>query len=232
MLHIDHDKLPNISLAKYPEAYLNAKVALQKCHSVDECQDWADKMAALASYAKMSEDTTLEKLCRKIRCRAIDRCGDLLKELDARGGDRSKKVGDPLFAPISPSREKAATDAGMSDEQRKTAIRVSNVPEEVFEAMVESDNPPTITELAEIGKKARPKPKFDLEGRTPLEFQTATTGRCAVDGPYKAAIDKVDVAIVVRGSFDSERQKFLERAEIALEWLTKLVIELRKAVEK
>jgi hypothetical protein len=39
----------------------------------------------------------------------------------------------------------------MSERQRKTALRIANVPREEFEALVESDDPPTITELAERG---------------------------------------------------------------------------------
>jgi len=39
------------------------------------------------------------------------------------------------------TRKQAATDAGLSEYQRKTAIRVANVPEETFEKQVESDTP-------------------------------------------------------------------------------------------
>jgi Protein of unknown function (DUF3102) len=44
----------------------------------------------------------------------------------------------------------AAQDAGLSRDQAKTALRVSNVPREEFEKRVDSDNPPTIVE---IGRK-------------------------------------------------------------------------------
>ena len=56
---------------------------------------WADKAAALASYAKQSEDTTLEKAALRIRARAIRRAGELLKAImPAKGGDR--KRGEPV----------------------------------------------------------------------------------------------------------------------------------------
>lgn len=51
------------------------------------------------------------------------------------------------------SRSKAANDAGLSERQRKTALRVANIPEEDFEQAVESDYPPSVTALAEAGKK-------------------------------------------------------------------------------
>jgi hypothetical protein len=44
----------------------------------------------------------------------------------------------------------------MSERQIKTAVRVANVPADVFEAAVESDDPPTVTHLAELGTKTKP----------------------------------------------------------------------------
>jgi len=41
----------------------------------------------------------------------------------------------------------------MSEDQRKTALRVANIPEDEFEAAVESDNPPTMTDLARRGRQ-------------------------------------------------------------------------------
>jgi hypothetical protein len=39
----------------------------------------------------------------------------------------------------------------MSEHQRKTALRVAAVPEPEFEKAVESENPPTVSELAKRG---------------------------------------------------------------------------------
>lgn len=44
--------------------------------------------------------------------------------------------------------------AGQSKNQQIQAMRVANVSEADFERQVESDNPPTVTRLAEQGKKA------------------------------------------------------------------------------
>jgi hypothetical protein len=41
----------------------------------------------------------------------------------------------------------------LSKDQEKTAARVAAIPAEVFEAHVESDSPPTVSQLAEIGTK-------------------------------------------------------------------------------
>jgi hypothetical protein len=44
------------------------------------------------------------------------------------------------------SRKQAATDAGLSDDQRKQALRIANIPQESFEEQIEADRPPTLTE--------------------------------------------------------------------------------------
>ena len=57
----------------------------------------------------------------------------------------------------------------MSERQQVTAIRVANVPVADFERQVDSPKPPTVTALAEQGKKATPRPVIDLKGRAPAE---------------------------------------------------------------
>jgi hypothetical protein len=65
----------------------------------------------------------------RIQARAIKRCGDLLKEIESQqGGDRKSKDGRPPFG-----QTQAASDAGMSRRQQKTAIRISAIPERQFE---------------------------------------------------------------------------------------------------
>jgi hypothetical protein len=49
-------------------------------------------------------------------------------------------------------RRLAAEAAGLSRHQMRQALAVGAVPDDVFEALVESDNPPTVTALAELGR--------------------------------------------------------------------------------
>jgi len=65
-----------------------------------------------------------------------------------------------------------ARKAGLSEYQQREAANIANIPRERFEALVESDKPPTITALAEEGKKTRPV--TNLEGRSPQDYQAAT----------------------------------------------------------
>lgn len=156
--------------ARLPQAYEAAKVALANCASIDECKDWADKAEALASYAKQADDDTLRKHADRIQARAIRRCGELLKQFDAQGKRTDKlKEGD---LPKSPSSQReAARNAGLSEYQQKTAVRVAAVPDEAFDALVESETPPTVTKLADMGRK--PRPIIDLKGRDPDDFNKA-----------------------------------------------------------
>jgi hypothetical protein len=140
--------------ARLPAAYESAKLALANCADIDECKDWADKAAAMASYAKQADDETLLNFSKRIKARAIRRVGELYNEIEPQPGTRTDlepREGDlPRL-----TRDSVATAAGLSEHQRKTAARVANVPAEEFEAAVESDNPPTIEDLAERGTKKK-----------------------------------------------------------------------------
>ena len=82
----------------------------------------------------------------RIQARAIRRCGELYKQLESQQGARTDKLRDGTL-PKLPKTE-AAAQAGLSERQRKTALRVANVPEPEFHQAVESETPPTITQLA------------------------------------------------------------------------------------
>ena len=128
-----------------------AKTALAQCEKLDECKEWGDRMAALASYAKQADDDSLLKMAQRIKARAIRRTGELLKQIESAQGQRTDKLkGDasPKF-----TRTQAAERVGLSPDQQKQAIRVSNIPAAEFEKVVESENPATVTELAERRKK-------------------------------------------------------------------------------
>ena len=84
----------NISSAPLPVAYENAKMAIYQCNELDECKDWSDKAQALASYARQSGDEELEKMSKRIRTRAIRRCGELLKLFDGRGNNAPNQSSD------------------------------------------------------------------------------------------------------------------------------------------
>ena len=64
------------------------------------------------------------------------RIGELLKQVDARGGERSKTDGTSSFA-----QKDAARDAGLSVYQQTSAGRIANVHAERFKRAIEAWTP-------------------------------------------------------------------------------------------
>lgn len=137
-----------------PVVYQKACEALVTCERVDECKAWADKSAALASYAKQAEDDTLMAHARKIQLRAVRRMGELIDAVPP--GKTGPKLADGADSQLS--RREFSADAGISERQQVTAQRVARVPEDEFEHQVESEQPPTVSALAEQGKMPPAKP--------------------------------------------------------------------------
>ena len=158
----------NVSAASLPRTYEAARVALSECSQVDECKDWADKAAALASYARQADDQELERMAQRIRARAIRRAGELAKQLMQPVG----RPADNVDATDNISRAEIKERSGFSDRQLTTALRVANVSEEDFEEQVESPKPPTLSALAQQGIKPREN-IIDLKGRDPKEYNRA-----------------------------------------------------------
>lgn len=170
---LDHDLLPAINTAPLPAIYTRAVDALTECSRIDECQSWADKAQAMASYARQSKDDTLRKMADRIQARAIRRCGELLSQVE-RAKNQHDAEARAQEGDLPRTRTEVATEAGLSEHQRKTALRVAAVPAEQFEQMVESDAPPTVTALAKIGTVEK-KPLVDLGGIDPAHFARASS---------------------------------------------------------
>ena len=114
--------ISGVKNARLPDVYIEAKNALVECQRIDECKAWADKAAAIASYAKQAQDETLMATATRIKARAIRRCGELLKEIEKGKPGRPKKgVGaDPISR--NAGRKASATAAGLSERQRNAAL--------------------------------------------------------------------------------------------------------------
>lgn len=133
----------DVSGAKLPSTYNAAKRAISQCASLDECKDWSDKAAALASYAKQAQDDQLEQMAKRIRARALRRAGELLKQIPP------GKTGPQVTPAAEPNRTQVAEAAGMTKRQKNTAVAFASVPEDDFEEMVESGA--TLTQIAAAG---------------------------------------------------------------------------------
>ena len=183
--------------ARLPATYEHAKTALSECVQLDECQTWADKAAALASYAKQSKDEELMKMAIRIRDRAIRRAGELLQQIEPqKGGDRKSAEYQTVGTGPLITRKEAAQSAGMSERQAKTAVQVANVPAADFDRAVDAPKPATVTQLAAMGTKPAPSPVIDLKGRDPSDFN-----RCmhfvAEFEDYAKAVRKFDLPAIL-----------------------------------
>lgn len=208
----------NIAHARLPETYERAKTALAECTRIDECMDWANKAEALASYAKQADDDTLRKHADRIQARAVRRCGELLKtfQTGASGGRPKNEVGDD---PVS--QKDAGSRVGMSERQIKTAVRVANVPADRFERDVESDAPPTVTKLAEMGKRT-----FGPHTPAPGGFKQATRALGNIRSFAEFCAEN-DPEIVANGVLPHEAKAV--RAQVASidGWMDRFVINLK-----
>jgi hypothetical protein len=92
----------------------------------------------------------------RIHARAVRRCGELLKQVPSGQGAKNQH-GELRGGAVT--RQEAATDAGLSERQRITALRLASVPAPEFETLTESDSPPTVTQLAELGRQPRLQPQ-------------------------------------------------------------------------
>jgi hypothetical protein len=226
----DLSQLPNVNRASLPQTYVNAKTALAECSKIDECKDWADKAEAMASYARQAKDKTLQNMAIRIQARAIRRCGELLKKIipaknqydaknrataSAGGGTNNTQTSSARDGTVPCSRKQAAEAAGLSERQRKTALRVAEVPKEEFEQKVESDDPPTVSVFAEIGTK-----------RSEKDFQRATEALgtlrqfskyCAENSPENVAAGVLPHEVANARKWVSEVDAWLDRFITTLE---------------
>lgn len=214
----------NAGDAPLPVKYEAAKTALAECEAVDECRSWAKKAAALASYARQAKDDSLEKMATRIRARAVKRAGDLLNELPADAHRPRKGVPDTTH---QSERDRAAKSAGMSDREKHQALRVSNVPQEEFEAAVESETPPSIAELEERGTCKKVEPLVDLQGRDPEDFNRslhlgAEINRLAV------SIETMTPKQFTKGCLPRHLPDLRKSTKALVAWLTKLSLELEE----
>jgi hypothetical protein len=152
-MHTNLPSLPpeianSVAHARLPEAYETAKAALAECARIDELDDWADRTVTLASYARQVNDPELFNFAPRIRARAVRKLGELLREYNARWHAESRSPPTSTF----PSRAEAAAAAGISRHTALVAARVARVPQDQFDARVESQKPPGTTQLAALGR--------------------------------------------------------------------------------
>lgn len=117
------------------------------------------------------------KYCKRINARATRRAGELLKQIEPQKNQHSAGSGG------GPSRKQAAHNAGLSNRQRKDALRIASIPGDDFDEQVEGNNPPSVTKLADKG----------TEHRDQDEDREAARKMVAAMKAYAKALSGIDV---------------------------------------
>jgi hypothetical protein len=170
-----------VASARLPKNYQEAKKVIAKCDRIDECAEWSNKAAAIASYARQADDPELENYARRIRARASRRAGELLREFDGRGGDRRSKAQTPPNFD-RPARLVIAERAGMTEHKARTAIRIAAIPEDEFEAAIEAAPVPGTTLLAKLSKRPPPNEVKTLTAEHLYDLSARHRAKEVIDG--------------------------------------------------
>lgn len=212
--------------APLPQRYEAARAAIAECEQIDECKAWSDKAAALASYARQAKDDSLRVMAVRIQARAERRCGELLKQIPSASPENLVQHRRDGTVP-SVTRTQAASDAGLSERQRKTALRIATIPVEQFDYALESQDPPTVTQLAALGTQSRPSPVDNPNAVTPADrAQVLEAIKAVADfAQFCDRVDPVRVAIALRSELAQST-----RVEVATidSWLDRFVANLPK----
>jgi hypothetical protein len=214
---------PADSTARLPATYEAARTAIAECSRVDECKGWSDRAAALASYAKQAKDDSLRVMAVRIQARAVRRCGELLKQVPR--GDIATRYGQEGDHPPVITRTQVADDAGLSEHQRKTALRVATVPTEDFDYAVESQEPPTITTLAALGTQDRPTPTSASDSTLAVNPAQAMAAAELLRN-FAESCENIDAAEVAHAMPPDRAKLVRQQVSVIDRWLDRLVTHL------
>lgn len=107
------------------EAYDLTQMEVKRQSKDDRLRKMATGSPSLKTQTgvfNQSKDDRLRKMATRIQARAIARCGELLREIEARQG-ANQNIQDGTVPKVF-TRTDAATQAGLSERQRKTALHV------------------------------------------------------------------------------------------------------------
>jgi hypothetical protein len=207
-------KLPAIAETGFPVSYEEARQAIAKCESPFECRTMADQAAAMAVYARMRDDTDLLNRAVRLQAWAARRWGELDKELnpDRRQENLKQNQTPDRKAHARPIGETVPLTDGTTEYQRKISRRLAAIPEPEFSRQVESENPPTVTQLAEQGKVTRV--------RDPEYSQPAISDTCDAIRAFAEFAASTDAAELAQSIPPEEAQMVRDMVRRAGHWLT------------
>lgn len=143
--------------------------AIDEAYEVDEVKDIRDKALALAVYAKQAKNTEAERKACEIRLRAERRVGTLLREA-SQNGRRDRGMGGNRLSPSPEAILPTLSDYGITKTQSSLWQRLSNIPDDKFEAIIkQADKPTTHTVLTATIPEKRKAPHISADARWLLD---------------------------------------------------------------
>lgn len=130
--------------------------AITECHRVDEAKTFRDKAEALRAYAKQANNRDAEVQFAEIKVRAEIKCGELLREMAARG---ERSTGG------KPSHDATVTleTIGLSRDESSRFQRAAEAPKHAVEAAFrearETQVPVTSAQIRSLTKAQDPTPE-------------------------------------------------------------------------
>jgi hypothetical protein len=153
--------------------YVAAKKALATLYNVDELKEIADKHIGIAAYAKQLEDASLLHYAERVYLRAIERIGELLREI----------------ANLT-ERRAAAKQFGLRTQTKmRHAVTIAAAPKAVRDAAIEKTPPPTLPELVAIGTRYAP--------RSPPPVMARKTQAAVVARGYRQLVEDIGCLVSV-----------------------------------
>ena len=95
------------------------------------------------------------------------------------------------------------------------------MPEDEFEEAIESDDPPSVTKLADLGVNEEPKP----------DGFTEATQVIGLFNDMLAAFEADSAARIEGGMFADEKARVLPQAVITQRWITELITHLKEGAD-
>lgn len=214
--------------APIPEIYEDAKRAIQTCERVVKVKKYERSARALEELGRMAEDHEIIHAARRLRLYAVRKAGEILREYKR---DPEKNLpqhrrdgGGPTSGGDHPTTQReAAEEAGFSKHQEVQARRVAQVLAEEFVKAAESDDPPSVTAMAERGMKSRGDASQESGGE---DRRPEPTSRESAAETLREALDRwawwcrVQDAAELRAEFEEEEHtEAAENVEKIVPWL-------------
>jgi len=153
-----------VPTAFLPNNYVAACTAIKACARYDEAAEMSNRAAAIATYAREAQDTTLKVNAEKIKLRAERRVGELLEELWAE--------------------HKGGEVVGLSSYRQEQAARLAKIAEPRFES--------AMNKVASDGKDITPRRVINAEENR--NNRAAATRRSSTQTYESACVDFYEYA--------------------------------------